>query len=125
MKSIDQKTYKKYFSKRKDTKKWSGKNIAIYEKSLKTGLVANAGVDAYKTEKNDDIIAIDINVKIEILKKELKQHKDILCLFESKAPSRQKQFAVFYCDAKTEETRKKRIDKIIKALVNNYKGMLY
>ena len=125
MKSIDEKTYKKYFSKRKDRKKWSEKNMAIYEKLLKNGLMTNAGIDVFKAEKNDKNILIDMNVKIEILKKELKQHKDILSLFESKAPSRQKQFAGFYCDAKTDETRKKRIDKIIEALVNNYNGMLY
>jgi len=87
--------------------------------------MTNAGIDVFKAEKNDKNILIDMNVKIEILKKELKQHKDILSLFESKAPSRQKQFAGFYCDAKTDETRKKRIDKIIEALVNNYNGMLY
>ncbi|MEJ2658852.1 MAG: YdeI/OmpD-associated family protein [Desulfobacterales bacterium] len=68
---------------------------------------------------------MDMNEKIELLKKELKPHKDILSLFESKSPSRQKQFAGFYCEAKTEETRKKRIGKIIEALSNNYNGMLY
>lgn len=125
MKSIDEKTYKKYFSKRKDTKKWSEKNIAIYEKLFKNGLVTNAGIDVFKAEKSDKKNVIDINEKIEILKKELKQHKDMLSLFESKTPSRQKQFAGFYCDAKTEETQKKRIDKIIEALVNNYYGMLW
>ena len=125
MKSIDEKTYKKYFSKRKDTKKWSEKNIAIFEKLLKNGLMTNAGIDVFKAEKNDKKIVIDMNEKIEILKKELKQHKDILSLFESKTPSRQKQFAGFYCDAKTDETRKKRKDKIIEALINNYNGMLY
>ncbi len=125
MKSIDEKTYKKYFSKRKDTKKWSKKNIGIYEKLFKNGLVTNAGIDVFKIEKTDKKVVIDMNEKIEILKKELKQHKDILSLFESKTPSRQKQFAGFYCDAKTEETQKKRIDKIIEALENNYDGMLW
>jgi uncharacterized protein YdeI (YjbR/CyaY-like superfamily) len=125
MKSIDGKTYKKYFSKRKDIKKWSVKNIAIHEKLLKNGLMTNAGIDVFKAEKNEKKVVMDMNEKIELLKKELKPHKDILSLFESKSPSRQKQFAGFYCEAKTQETRKKRIGKIIEALSNNYNGMLY
>jgi uncharacterized protein YdeI (YjbR/CyaY-like superfamily) len=125
MKSIDEKTYKKYFSKRKDMKKWSKKNIGIYEKLLKSGLMTNAGIDVYKVESNKEKIVIDINKKIQILKKALEENKEILSLFENKSPSRQKQFAGFYCDAKTDETRNKRKDKIIEALINNYKGMLY
>jgi len=125
MKSIDGKTYKKYFSKRKDTKKWSAKNIAIYEKLLKSGLMTNDGVGVFKAEKDEKKVVVDINEKIELLKKELEPHKNILSLFESKSPSKQKQFAGFYCEAKTEETRKKRIVKIIEALSNNYNGMLY
>jgi len=125
MKSIDEKTYKKYFSKRKDTKKWSEKNIAIYEKLLKSGLMTNAGIDVYKVENNKEKIVIDINEKIQILKNSLEGNKEILNLFENKSPSRQKQFAGFYCDAKTDETRNKRKDKIIEALISNYNGMLY
>lgn len=125
MKSIDEKTYKKYFSKRKDTKKWSEKNKSIYEKLLKNGLMTNAGMDVYKAETNDNKNVIDINEKIAILTDELKHDKEILSLFAAKPPSRQKQFAGFYCEAKTDETRKKRLVKITEALKSNYTGMLY
>ncbi len=125
MKSIDDKTYKKYFSKRKDTKKWSEKNKSIYEKLLKNGLMTNAGIDVFKAETNDNNKVIDMNEKIAILTEELKQDKEILSLFAAKPPSRQKQFAGFYCEAKTGETRKKRLVKITEALKSNYTGMLY
>jgi uncharacterized protein YdeI (YjbR/CyaY-like superfamily) len=125
MKSIDDKTYKKYFSKRKDTKKWSEKNVTIYEKLLKNGSMTNAGIDVYKVEKKNEKIVIDISEKIKILRDVLKDNKEILNLFDNKTLSRQKQFVGFYCDAKTEVTRKKREKKIIDALINNYNGMLY
>jgi uncharacterized protein YdeI (YjbR/CyaY-like superfamily) len=125
MKSIDEKTYKKYFSKRKDTKKWSEKNKAIYEKLLESRLMTNAGIEVYKVEKKNEKIVIDMSEKIKILRDVLKDNKEILNLFDNKAPSRQKQFAGFFCDAKTDETRNKRKSKIIEALKNNYTGMLY
>lgn len=125
MKSVDDRTYKKYFSKRKNTKKWSEKNKSIYAKLQKTGLVTEAGSKAYKPEKSDKKAVVDMNEKIEILKNALGHEKEILSIFESKSASRQKQFAGFYCEAKTDETRKKRINKIIEALKSNYIGMLY
>ena len=125
MKSIDEKKYKKYFSRRKDIKKWSEKNKTIYEKMVKKGLMNKAGTEVYKAEKNNKKTIIDINEKIQILRKILKDNKEILNIFDGKAPSRQKQFAGFYCDAKTDETRNKRKNKIIEALKNDYKGMLY
>jgi uncharacterized protein YdeI (YjbR/CyaY-like superfamily) len=125
MKSIDEKTYKKYFSKRKDMKNWSKKNITIYKKLVNIGLMTKAGIEVYKAEKKVDKNVIDMSEKIKILRDELKDNKEIVILFDNKAPSRQKQFAGFYCEAKTAETRIKRKNKIIEALENNYTGMLY
>ena len=114
MKSIDEKTYIKYFSKRKDLAKWSVKNIAIYNTLLKSGLMTRDGIDAFKADVDDKKIVMDMDSKIEVIKTELMKHENVVSLFESKAPSRQKQFAGFYCDAKTDETRIKRINKILK-----------
>lgn len=125
MKSIDDKKYKKYFSKRKDMKKWSNKNILIYQKMIENGLMTKAGIDVFKVEKKIQEKTMDINEKIDILRSVLKYDNEILILFDQKSPSRQKQFAGFYCEAKTEETRIKRKDKIIDALKNNYNGMLW
>jgi uncharacterized protein YdeI (YjbR/CyaY-like superfamily) len=125
IKSIDAKTYKKYFSRRKDRRKWSDKNIAIYKKLVRNRLMTNAGTEVYEVEKKSERNVIDINEKIGILRAILKEDEEILNLFENKPPSRQKQFAGFYCDAKTDTTRNKRKEKIVQALRNNYDGMLY
>ena len=128
IKSIDEKTYKKYFSIRKSTAKWSNKNISIYNTLKSKGQLSEAGLKAFKgTEENN----IHINQKeqnqrnIEVLSAMLKDDSEAFRLFSETSPSRQKQLAGFYCDAKTEETRKKRMQKVIEALKINYKGMLY
>jgi uncharacterized protein YdeI (YjbR/CyaY-like superfamily) len=125
MKSIDAKAYKKYFSKRKDMTNWSDKNITIYERLVNIGLMTKAGNEVYKAEKKVKQNVVDMSERIKILRDVLKDNKEILTLFDNKAPSRQKQFAGFYCEAKTAETRNKRKNKIIEALENNYTGMLY
>ncbi len=128
MKSIDETKYKKYFSRRIDKKKWSEKNKAIYKGLKEKGLITEFGIEAYQdNDKNNE--AVDKNsvhaANIKKLKDVLCMENDTLKLLESTTPSRQKQLAGFYCDAKTEETRRKRKEKIIVAIKNNYKGMLY
>lgn len=128
MKSINEDVYKKYFSRRKNTENWSEKNIKIFHQLKERGLVTKAGIEGYKarndqktSKSKDEINEMNINQ----LKDALKQDRKALILFDDTPPSRQKQLAGFYCDAKTEETREKRKGKIIEALTSGYKGMLY
>jgi uncharacterized protein YdeI (YjbR/CyaY-like superfamily) len=48
MKSIDEKTYRKYFSPRKDRSKWSDKNKALYADLARRGLMTDSGIVVYK-----------------------------------------------------------------------------
>lgn len=54
MKSIDERTYRKYFSKRKDRKKWSEKNRRVFEKLQDSGLMTPAGVAAFQAQEESD-----------------------------------------------------------------------
>ncbi len=128
MKSIDNETYQKYFSKRKDKTKWSDKNKLIYKRLQEQGLLTEGGKKAYQADGK----AVDpsekenrTNANLNTLKDALNDQEDVLALFENTTPSRKKQLAGFYCEAKTEETRTNRKVKIIEALMNNDKGMLY
>ena len=128
MKSIDETKYKKYFSKRIDKKKWSEKNKTIYRKLKEEDLITEFGIESYQVTDNEKstvdkntLHTININRLKDVLSKEIEISK----LFEDTSPSRQKQLAGFYCDAKTEETREKRKAKIIEALKKDFKGMLY
>ncbi|HPX25731.1 MAG TPA: YdeI/OmpD-associated family protein [Treponemataceae bacterium] len=124
MKSVDDKTYKKYFSRRKDVKNWSNKNIAIYEKLIEKKLMTESGIEVYQPDENAKP-AITMDERIQNLKAVLSDDQEVLALYNAKPLSKQKQFAGFYSDAKTEETKIKRKNKIIEALKTNYSGMLY
>jgi len=62
---------------------------------------------------------------IEALRAALADDAEALRLFGERPPSKQRQMAGFYCEAKGEETRRKRKGKIIEALRTGAKGMLY
>ena len=125
IKSIDGETYKKYFSRRKDRRNWSDKNIKIYKNLKKLGQVTQAGIEAFKgIESRKDKNAL-YAINIEILKRVLVSEKSVLDQFEKLSPSRKKQLAGFYCDAKTDETRNKRIKKIKEVILTGDKRMLY
>ncbi len=123
MKRIDEKSYKKYFSKRKDAHKWSEKNIGIFNKMVRAGLMTDEGLKAFKADGVKK--PIDKAEMIKALRGALIGDEEILAAFDGKAPSKQKQFAGFYCEARTDETREKRKNKIIEALRSDYRGMLY
>jgi len=127
MKSIDEIKYRKYFSRRKNKENWSEKNKLIYKKLKEKDLITDSGIEAYQvTDKEPDTIDKNINfINISRLKDALRTENGVLELFDNTLPSRKKQLAGFYCDAKTDETREKRRMKIVEALRNNYKGMLY
>ncbi|MCD1656085.1 hypothetical protein K7J14_15555 [Treponema zuelzerae] len=125
MKSINDERYRKYFSKRKDVHKWSEKNKQIFKKMVDNNAMTKSGVDVYLPEISNENTQLSIEDKIECLRNVLQTMPEIVRLYNEKPLSKQKQFAGFYCDAKTEETKNKRRNKIIDALQNNYNGMLY
>jgi uncharacterized protein YdeI (YjbR/CyaY-like superfamily) len=137
MKSIDEKRYRKYFSRRKDLRKWSAKNQAIYKRMVNLGLMTQSGIAAFQAEGDSDSPvwsntpgtstkpALDAAGMIRVLREALSDDSDALGLYDAKPPSRQRQLAGFYCDAKTEATRDKRKGKITEALRSGYSGMLY
>lgn len=123
MKSIDDRTYRKYFSRRKDRSNWSDKNRGIFNRMAKDGLMTEAGIAAYRDEPKLDKPVRDTDAAIRTLRAALPA--DALSLFDTKPSSRQKQLGLFYCDAKTEAIRTKRLAKITETLKTNYTGMLY
>jgi len=128
MKSMDEHRYKKYFSRRKDKANWSKKNKSIFKKLAEEGLLTEYGVEAFKPAPDQEGVAKNADqnaINIRNLKETLRNNQVVAELFESMPPSRKRQLAGFYGEAKTEATREKRKAKIIEALTTKYKGMLY
>ncbi|NLD36954.1 MAG: hypothetical protein GX654_08800 [Desulfatiglans sp.] len=130
MKSEGDKSYIKYFAPRTKNSKWSEKNKKIVEKLRKEKIMTDFGEREIKKavengewdkEKNrPDINKLILDFK-EIIRNDLSLAEE----YEKKPMSLKKQYAGFYFDAKTDETRKKRLDKITTAIKENKKGMLF
>ena len=80
MKSVDELTYKKYFSRRKDTANWSDKNRSLFNKLNEQGIMTKYGVAAFQCELTKPIIDKESihSGNIAILRSVLKQIRKYL-----------------------------------------------
>jgi len=130
IKRVDETKYIKYFAPRRKESKWSEKNKKAVKDLNKKGLMTDLGMEAINTAKNNgfwntEIIKVNHDEKIKELEALISKNKLTSYNF-SKAPlSLKKQIVSFYFDAKHEETRNKRLMKIIKVLEENKKQILY
>jgi uncharacterized protein YdeI (YjbR/CyaY-like superfamily) len=130
IKKIDEEKYIKYFSKRSDRSKWSELNKRIIEKLVKEKKMKRPGLETIEKAKIGGYWEIGYDKKdtkedIERFKRIIKGKKVLYAEYNKLTPSRQKQYAGFYFDAKQEATRLKRLEKIEKAIIEKSKGILY
>ena len=128
MQSIDDKTYKKYFSMRRDKSKWSEKNKALTKSLEERGIMTE--YDRKKIEEAKNNGQWDASKTMEITEKHiselsiiLKEYKIAYTNFQSMPPSVKKTYAKAYFDARTEDGRKKRIAWMVDRLSKNLKPM--
>ena len=131
IKSEGDSRYLKYFAPRTKNSKWSEKNKKTVEKLRKEKLMTEDGEREIKKaiengQWHKEVTKPDFDKLIPDFKKIIKKEDpDLAEAFDEKPMSIKKQFTGFYFDAKTEETRRKRLDKIITAIRENKKGMLF
>jgi uncharacterized protein YdeI (YjbR/CyaY-like superfamily) len=131
IKPIDDEKYKKYFAPRGEKSTWSEKNKKLAEELIEAGQFTEHGLAVIERSKKNGLWdkekkKIDFESIKEVLIERLKE--DSLIAYEkykSSSESRQRQMALFFNDAKSEEVKTKRENKIIEVLVENKKGMLY
>ncbi|MCL2347907.1 MAG: YdeI/OmpD-associated family protein [Planctomycetaceae bacterium] len=128
MRSIDDKTYIKYFSLRRKNSKWSDKNKALVETLEKQGIMTDYGRTKIKeAKKNGQWDTSDLptvtDEQILVLSGLLKKHKLAYTNFQAMSPSVKKTYTRAYFDAKTDEGRVKRLFWIIERLEKNLKPM--
>ena len=128
MQRLDDKTYKKYFSMRRQKSKWSKKNKALAESLEERGLMTEYGRNKMEEAKNNGQWnapkALEITEKhiLEVFNI-LKEYDLAYKNFQSMSPSVKKTYAKAYFDAKTDKGRKKRIDWMVDRLNKNLKPM--
>lgn len=128
MQSIDEKSYKKYFSLRRENSKWSEKNKALAEKLEANGSMTNYGrrkmEEAMENGQWDAPKSPAITEEqIQSLADLLKEYEPAYTNFISMSFSVKKTYTKAYLDAKTDAGRTKRLSWMIERLNQNLKPM--
>ena len=128
MKSIDDQTYQKYFSMRRQKSKWSDKNKALAKSLEERGLMTDFGRKKIEeAKKNGQWDAQNSMVvteeQIAQLSSLLKEYEPASTNFEAMSLSVKKTYTRAYFDAKTDAGREKRIAWMVDRLNKNLKPM--
>ena len=128
MQSIDDKTYKKYFSMRREKSKWSEKNKALAGRLEERGLMTDFGRKKIEeAKKNGQWYAPNpmavTEEQIACVCAVLEGYEPAFSNFQAMPQSVKKTYTRAYFDAKTEDGRKKRIAWMVDRLNKNLKPM--
>lgn len=128
MQSIDDKTYKKYFSMRREKSKWSEKNKALAESLEEQGLMTGFGrkkiEEAKKNGQWDAPKSAPVTEEqIAQLSALLKGYEPAFTNFQAMSLSVKKTYTRAYFDARTDAGREKRIVWMVDRLNKNLKPM--
>ncbi len=128
MQSIDDKTYKKYFSMRREKSKWSEKNKKLVKQLEKQGIMTDFGRKKIEeAKKNGQWYAQNpmavTEEQIAMLSELLKEYEPAYTNFQAMSPSVKKTYTRAYLDAKTDAGREKRIARMVERLNKNLKPM--
>lgn len=128
MQSIDEKSYKKYFSMRRENSKWSEKNKELVGKLEEQGLMTDFGrkkiEEARKNGQWDAPRPTAVTEEqIAGLSALLEEYGPAYTNFQAMSPSVKKTYTRAYLDAKTEEGRKNRLAWMVDRLNRNLKPM--
>ncbi|MDT2691739.1 YdeI/OmpD-associated family protein [Enterococcus gallinarum] len=128
MQKIDDKTYKKYFARRRKNSKWSEKNKALAETLESQGLMTDYGrrkiEEAKKNGQWDAVQSPKISEEqIYTVASLLKKHEAAYTNFQAMSLSVKKTYTRAYYDAKTDTGCEKRLSWMIERLAKNLKPM--
>ena len=128
MQSIDDKSYKKYFSIRREKSKWSEKNKALTISLEERGLMTDFGRKKIEEAKNNGQWYAPkptgvTEEQIASLSTMLERYEPAFTNFQAMSLSVKKTYTRAYLDAKTEAGREKRIAWMVDRLNKNLKPM--
>ncbi|UWP57987.1 YdeI/OmpD-associated family protein [Ruminococcus gauvreauii] len=128
MQRIDDRSYKKYFSMRRENSKWSEKNKALTEKLEKQGLMTDYGRQKIEEARkngqwNASKPAAITEDQIASVSELLKEYEPAYTNFLSMSPSVKKTYTRAYFDAKTDAGRSSRLSWMVERLNKNLKPM--
>ena len=128
MRRLDETSYKKYFSPRREKSRWSEKNKALVQRLEAQGRMTDLGRRAVEAAKRNgqwdapDLMAI-AGEEVAVLSALLEGHEPARTNFMAMPPSVRKTYTRAYFDAKTEAGREKRLAWILDRLNQNLRPM--
>lgn len=128
MESVDEAMYLKYFSPRRKGSKWSDKNKKLVDELIKSGQMTEHGLNVISRAKKDgtwDAPAGNpiTQEQIDVFYTAISGNVTALENFRKMPLSVKKQFTGLYFDAKKEDTRIKRLEKLVGLLEQNKRPM--
>lgn len=128
MQSIDETKYLKYFSIRRKGSKWSEKNKNLVKELEAKGLMTDFGREKIEeARKNGQWDAPKpepiTEEQIKVFSEQIKDAEQAFKNFMAMSPSVRRNYAGLYFDAKSDDARKRRLEKIIDRLNQNLKPM--
>ncbi|OPJ57825.1 YdeI/OmpD-associated family protein [Clostridium oryzae] len=128
MQSIDEKKYLKYFALRRKGSRWSEKNKKLVQELEAKGLMTDLGRAKVEEAKKNGMWDVPkpepiSEEQIQNLTELIKGNEPAFINFMAMSPSVKKNYTGLYFDAKSEEARKRRLEKIIGRLNQNLKPM--
>ena len=124
MQSLDDKTYKKYFSARREKSKWSDKNKKLVQSLEERGLMTDHGRKKIEEAKKNgqwdapDLMALT-EKHVACLTSLLEKYEPAFTNFQAMPLSVKKTYTRAYFDAKTDAGREKRLAWIVDRLNKN------
>lgn len=128
MRKVDDSQYLKYFAPRRKDSPWSEKNRGLAETLITQGKMTPQGLKRIEEAKADGRWNAPGRMPISeeqvtTLAELLTGHEPAFGNFQSMSPSVRRQYAGLYFDAKSDEARTRRLEKIIGRLNQNLKPM--
>jgi uncharacterized protein YdeI (YjbR/CyaY-like superfamily) len=116
-KSVDEDSYTIRFTPRKRTSTWSSININLAQELIEQGLMRPAGLEAFKARRENKSGIYSYEQRTADLPEpylsRLKKNKAAWAFFEAQPAGYRKQMYWWIVSAKKEETRLKRLEKLI------------
>ena len=128
IKSLDDKTYVKYFSPRRKGSEWSEKNKAVVDELEKQGRMTDFGRARMAEAKQNGTFKpkdrpVITQEMVDALLMQLQGVEPAYSNFFAMSPSVKRTYAALWHEGKTEETRRKTLTKIMDRLNRNLKPM--
>lgn len=128
MQSVDENSYRKYFARRREKSPWSEKNKELAKRLTEQGRMAPQGVNAITRARqngqwNNSKRNTATEEQIRMFRQLVAPYEPAYTNLSAMPDSVQRTYTLFYLDAKTDKTRRTRLDKIIERLNKNLKPM--